>query len=252
MQSASKTYLLAFVSMSLLFFMQFLGLLEFEWLKQQASQIKSWHYRWLLPINQSLLSIHNMWHLRAKLEDLQYRYAEAAAKLAAIDALEHENQELRRLLQSPDRTQGQVVLAAPIVSFAKSSVTVGSNQGVQVGAAVLYQDNMLGILSEVGQRQSEVMLLQNLQTGGIVAKTQRGVMGLVKGNGREILFTEVAADAALEQGELVYTGANASVAAGLLIGRITQIKHDNVATASKIAVIEPLVDFYALAIVEIK
>ncbi len=252
MQSPFKTYVFALISIMALFFMEFLGLLDFLWLKQQANQIKHWHYQWLLPINQSLSSVQNFWRLSAKLEDLQYRYAEAAAQLAAIDALEKENQELRRLLENSNRDREQVIIAAPIVSFAKSSVTVGSNQGAQVGAAVLYQDNLLGILGEVSQRQAEVLLLQNLQTGGIVAKTKQGVMGLVKGNGREIVFTEVAADASLEKGELVYTAANASVEAGLVIGRIEAIRQDNVATASKVAVIEPLVNFYDLAIVEIK
>jgi cell shape-determining protein MreC len=252
MQSSLKQYFLSLMTVMLLFFMEFLGLLDFTWLKHQANQLKHWHYQWLLPINRSLMSVQNFWQLRAKLEDLQYRYAEAAAQLAAIDAIEKENQELRHLLENSNRDRAQVVIAAPIVSFAKSSVTVGSNQGVQVGAAVLYQDNLLGVLGEVSQRQSAVILLQNLQTGGIVAKTKQGVMGLVKGNGREIVFTEVAATAALERGELVYTAANASVEAGLVIGKIGQIRQDNVATASKIAVIEPLVNFYELAIVEIK
>ena len=56
---------------------------------------------------------------------------------------------------------------------------------------------ILGVVEEVSQQQARVLLLKNMLEQGIVAKTESGVMGIVKGDGRNILLTEVASEETL-------------------------------------------------------
>lgn len=252
MMKTHHAYLIALASLFLLFFMEFLDLLHLSGLRYMANQVKAYHYQWLLRASQPFQQFAHFWQLSAKLEDLQYRYAEAAAAISQVESLRAENQELRRLLENTDRSYEQTVISAPLISFATPSVGVGSNQGVQTGAAVLYQDNLLGLITTVEARQAQVSLLHQLLDRGLVVRTNSGTTGLLLGNGREILLTEVPRDVTLNSGELVFTAANPGLGAGLVVGRVGQHKELDEAVATQTVVIEPLVHFYEVALVEIK
>jgi hypothetical protein len=88
--------------------------------------------------------------------------------------------------------------------------------------------------------------------GGIVAETANGVRGLVKGNGRDVLLTEVASATDLTRGELVYTVGQTGVQRGLLLGRISYVVEQNPSQATLTARLEQLVNFYEVSLVEIR
>ncbi len=96
------------------------------------------------------------------------------------------------------------------------------------------------------------MLLSKLNDTYILAETETGVKGIVKGNGREILLTEVKNDQSLEVGQLVFTSSQLGIEKGLLIGRIARVMDENQALAIKTAVVEQLVNFYEASLVEVK
>ena len=193
-----------------------------------------------------------LWKLTSRLEDLQYRYSEAAADLIKIKSLEQENQELRKLLENSDRSYRQVVITSPVISFAQSFIAAGSQSGIKTGSAVLYKDTLLGLIDQVEDRQSSVLLLSKLSDFYILAETETGVKGIIKGNGREVLLTEVKHDEQIEIGQLVFTSSQLGIEKGLLIGRVARVLTDNQAFAVKTAVIEQLVNFYEANLVEIK
>lgn len=193
-----------------------------------------------------------LWKLTSRLEDLQYRYSEAAAGLTKTKSLEQENQELRKLLENTDRSYRQVIVTAPVISFAQSFVAVGSQSGVKPGSAVLYKDTLLGLINQVEERQSSVILLDKLTDVAILAETETGVKGIIKGNGREILLTEIKNDDQLQVGQLVFTSSQLGIEKGLLIGQISKILADNQALATKTAIVEQLINFYETSLVEIK
>ncbi len=245
-------YLFACLLLFVLFFLQFLRLLDLSGLQHLASWWKSQNYLLLQQLGQPLRRLQNFWNLSARLEDLQYRYSEAAATAIQVKSLERENQELRRMLENTDRNYSQVVISAPLVSFAQSFVAAGQRSGVQLGSAVLHQGTLLGLIDQVEERQSRVLLLSRMGERALLAQTNQGVLGLVRGSGREILLTEVPADAELALGDLVYTKAQEGIKEGLLIGRVVKVDRDNKALATQTAAIEQLVDFFAVALVEIQ
>ena len=248
----NKQYLLAFFFVLLLFFLQFLNLLNLTWPSHLANQWKQQNFRILSKLSSPWKRLGLMWNLTASLEDLQYRYSEAAVVFSRVEALEKENQELRRILENSDRSYDQVSIAAPIISFAQTFVAVGAEAGVKPGSAVLYKGTLLGLVGQVAEKQSTVILLNQLFDNSILVKTSKDTKGLVKGNGREIILSEIGVNEPLEVGDLVFTAAALGLEDGLLLGRVSRILTENQALATKTAIIEQLVNFYEVSLVEIK
>lgn len=247
-----RTYLIALFAIFILFFLQFLNFLNLSWPVGLANVWKEKNFQFLQKITSPFKRMTMLWKLSSRLEDLQYRYSETAASLIRIKSLEQENQELRKLLENTDRAYRQVVITAPVVSFAQSFIAAGNQSGIKPGSAVLYKDTLLGLIDQVGERQSSVLLLAKLSDSHILAETETGIKGIIKGNGQEVLLTELKNDEQVEVGQLVFTSSQLGVEKGLLIGRVARIVADNQALAVKTAVIEQLVNFYEANLVEVK
>lgn len=235
-----------------LFFLDFLGVLRLTGLQQAAAWATHQHYQWLQWASAPVSQLRQLWQLRSQLEDLQYRYSEAAAELGRLRQLEEENAALLAMLADEQLETEQMIITAPITSFAQTFVAAGSDQGVREGAAVLASGTLLGLVETVSAKQAQVLLLANMLEGGVVAETATGVRGLVKGNGRDVLLTEVASDANLTRGELVYTVGQTGLSRGLLIGRLAQVLEQNPSQATLTARVEQLVNFYEVSLVTLR
>jgi cell shape-determining protein MreC len=183
---------------------------------------------------------------------LQYRYSEAAAELGKIQTLERENQELRKLLENSDRSYQSALITAPIVSFAQNFIAAGSQAGIRPGSAVLYKGTLLGLIDRVEEKQASVLLLSKLSDTRVWAETETGVTGLIQGNGREILLTEIKHDQSVAVGQLVFTASQVGIEKGLFIGKIARLSTTNQAQAVQTAVIEQIVNFYEVSLVEVR
>jgi len=131
-------------------------------------------------------------------------------------------------------------------------LAIGSDSGLQVGSLVLGEGNLLGIVEEVSQQQARVLLLKNMLEQGIVAKTESGVMGIVKGDGRNILLTEVASEETLNLRERVVTVGQEGIPPDIFIGRIISLKEINPAKSTQEAILQQDVNFYELSLVEVQ
>lgn len=245
-------YLFVGLLLFILFFLEFLNLLNLSGPRSFTNWWKGQNYLLAQEIIRPIIRLRNMWQLSSRLEDLQYRYSEAAAMVAELQTLQQENRELRQLLENTDRSYSQVVISAPVISFAQTLVAAGSNRGVQVGSAVLHQGTLLGLIDRVEEKQSSVVLLSNLRERAILVRTSQDVQGLIRGSGREILLTEIQSDASLSEGDLVFTEAAPGIKAGLLVGRVVKVNRDNQALATQTAVVEQLVSFFEVALVEVQ
>jgi len=247
-----RYYFFILLTIILLAFLEFLALLPLPWLKPLTASWQNANYRLLQLAMQPAQRFLSLWDLSAELLDLQARYATTAAEMVRLQNVEAENQELRLLLENSDRRLGTTIITSPITSFAQTRLPVGSEQGVRVGALVLYRNNLLARVSQVEPKQSQITLLQHLTEGGILAVTEGGVKGLVKGDGWQVLLTEVTSGQTLRPQELVLTAGQEGVEKGLVIGQIQTVQLANPALATITAVVEPLVNFYQLELVELK
>ncbi len=186
-----------------------------------------------------------------RIQDLELKYAVSQAQLSDLAALQAENQALRALLESSTRASGSGVVAAPIVSLTDPAIAAGSEAGVKPGYLVTASGTLLGIVQATGPYQSEISLLSQRDGVLIVARTETGVEGLIKGDGRRVLLTEVPLDQPLEVGQKLVTVGQIGVTPQLFIGQIQSIKADPTA-ATQVAVVDQLVSFYQTVIVEVQ
>lgn len=225
------------------------------WLEQATSGFLQPMYR--VTVNFSQLGIsfwEKVWSFpkaAQKIQDLELRLAESSVKLGELEHLRKENEELRYLLENTDRTAEKVSLVAPVMSLARPALAGGSQQGIEQGSLIFARDTLLGRVSEVGDFSSRVVLLSEKESRSLLAKSEAGDQGVVRGDGQRVLFTEVPLDQPLQVGERVETAGQSDFPAGLFIGRISQIwtkPGDSVQTA----VVEQYVSFYEASLVEVK
>ena len=243
--------LIALLICFLLFFMDFINLFDFSFYQKFIFSWKEKNYQLLQGLISPLHRITHLWNLTSRLEDLQYRYAESSAELSRLKYLEEENQELRKLLENSDRKLAKTIIAAPIISFSQPAVSVGTTDGVREGSAVFFDGNLIGFLRDVNENFSRVELLNQMTDRGILVETESGVKGLLKGDGRNILLTEVSSEATIELNQMVTTLGQEGIDKGLYVGRIRNLRNSNVAAATQVAELEQLINFYELSLVEV-
>jgi rod shape-determining protein MreC len=183
--------------------------------------------------------------------DLEQRYAESSAQLGEMDSLKSENEALRGMLQATDTRLEKRVITTPILSYGHPLVAGGSQDGVQTGQLVLVSQTLVGMVTDVSETQSQVHLLFQEQTQSVVAKTESGVQGLVKGDGKRVLLTEIPVEAEVKVGDRVITSGQAGIPGDIFIGRVASVQAEPQASAQT-AVIEQIVSFYHTQVVEIR
>jgi cell shape-determining protein MreC len=245
-------YFLVIVLLVFIFLLDFLKLLALPGLRRLAIDWQARNYQTILTLTQPVTKLKQFWQLRQKLEDLEYRYREASVQLTELEALREENQALRALLGTTDRALGKKLVTRPISSFAKPVLAVGSDSGLQPGSLVLGEGNLLGVVDNVNQQQARVLLLKNMLDQGVVAKTESGVKGIVKGDGKNILLTEVASEETLKLRERVVTVGQTGIGPDIFIGRIVSLKELNPAKSTQQAILQQDVNFYELSLVEVQ
>ena len=236
----------------LLLFLDFINLFNFSFYQKFIFSWKEKNYQILQTLMSPLHRITHLWNLTSRLEDLQYRYVESSAELSRLKYLEEENQELRKLLENSDRKLEKTIIAAPIISFSQPVVSVGKVDGVSEGSAVFFDGNLLGFLRDVDENFSRVELLNQMTDKGILVETDSGVKALLKGDGRNIILTEVPSDAVIELNQMVITLGQEGIDKGLYVGRVRNLRNSNLAAATQVAELEQLINFYELSLVEVR
>lgn len=202
-------------------------------------------------LNSLMLGFRQQHLLARRIQDLELKLASTYAQMGDFELLEQENQELRELLNSTDRTLNRVFLTQPILSFAQPAVDIPRDADLIEGSAVLIEGTLIGTVAEAKQNVAFINLLWQKDSTPVLAVTSDGIQGMAIGDGRRVLFTEVPIDAELEIGQRVVTAGQSGIEAGLFIGEIRSLASGNSA-AVKTAVLEQYVSFYQSRLVEIR
>lgn len=181
---------------------------------------------------------------------LEIQYSEALAELVRLEAVDKENQELRKLLENTDRTLRKTRVASPLLSLYRPAVSVGSNSEIQVGNGIIVNGVLLGTVAEVNQSTSFISLLHHYEHPPVLVRTDRGAQGITVGTGRVLIMDEISLDMPLELGDTVVTVGQPGLEKDLLVGQVIRIIKEPAAPVKK-AYIEQLVDFYQTRVVEI-
>lgn len=185
-----------------------------------------------------------------KVQMLEARYSEALAQLASLDGLRQENEELRQLLENSDRQDREVVIAAPIVSNLGPTVGAGLEDGVEVGDLVFVSKTLVGRISKVETHFSNVSLLNQKDSIPQVVQTDEGFRGVVKGDGKRIILTEILPDEEPAQESKILTVGQIGVEPGIFVGQVGKLLSSPSDPVKTYALIQ-YVDFYQARVVEI-
>lgn len=227
------------------------------------SQVITGAINWsLLPVKQfwvgGINQVYVVWQNAAKLpksavriQELEQRLAEASASLAELETLRRENDELDFLLTNTDRPSARTVIVAPIIAFAQPAIAAGSQAGIKVGAIVLSRNTLLGQVTKVGSYESQVTLLLEANSQPVLAQTDAGVKGLIVGDGRKVLFTQVPKESVINVGDRIITLGQPQIEQNLPIGRIVKVINEPAASVQS-AIVEQYASFFAAPVVEVR
>lgn len=196
-----------------------------------------------------ILALREQSKAAAKLRELEQAHSQLLAKLVKLEDLVTENNYLRALINSQQQST-KIIITSPITAYGFTSIGVGANQGVSVGRPVLVAKTVIGLISAVTPQQSKVTLLSQMKNELILAKTENGVEGLISGDGKKIIFSEIPSDVKVKIGEKIISVGQSNLPANLLIGTVQKII-DSPTSPTQTAIIEQLVSFYEVPIIEV-
>lgn len=185
-----------------------------------------------------------------KVQMLEYRYSEALAQLSDLQRLQNENRELKALLENTDRKARDTVITSPVVSNIGPTIGVGRVDGIEEGNLVFVAQTLVGRVSKVEEHFSRINLIFQKDFKPLVVETSQGYKGLIKGDGKRAVITEMNADQVPENESRVVTVGQLGIEQGLFIGQIGQdISHPS--DPIKSYVVNQYIDFYQAGVVEV-
>lgn len=130
----------------------------------------------------------------------------------------------------------------------------GENDGIRVGDAVVYKDNLVGKVTQVTLDLSKINLITNTSIS-FTAKTIRGnAVGIIKGEGgKEMIFENVLQSLDLKESDLVLTKGDLDIKgrgypSDLVVGKVISVEKKPSALFQKAEVLS-LLDFSNLSTV---
>ena len=204
--------------------------------KQLRSQLASVLYpvQWLA--NQPITWYHNtqahlseQHQLVQSQKQLQAENARLKTELNQLKGIHHSvdemaaNERLKQLLSLPS-TEANIVHVGIEPFPTHYLLDKGQTHGIKVGQAVVTADGLLGQITSVGSRHSELTLLNNAQTVIPVMVARTGVRSLLYGNleNLELRYFPVSAD--LQKDDvLVTSGMDNVYPAGIPVAKINSI-----------------------------
>ncbi|MGB9743484.1 MAG: rod shape-determining protein MreC [Minisyncoccia bacterium] len=186
--------------------------------------------------------------IKQELEQAHLKNQELLYQIANLQELKKENEELRKALGiNLEKDEYQLILAQLVSSDISRDVILinkGKRHGVVGGSPVITSQKVLiGRISQVYDRFSEVILISNKKSSFDAKIMAKEIYGLVKGKDNfEVYLDLIPKDAEIAEGDLVVTAALSGFSpADLLVGEIKSVKRSDV-EAFQQAEIKPLFD----------
>src|SRR5215472_8055150 len=184
--------------------------------------IRVWTVNAITPFERALVGtghfFGNTWrnyidlrYVRRQNRELQEEVARMRMEQVRLKATADQTQRLRVLLDFKDRYVGQT-LAAEIIGTSGSdllrTITIdkGSRAGVKAGMAVITPDGIIGKVKEVAYLSSQVLLINDRESGAGVILEDSRLRGILHGVGLgDLQVSDIMSDEKVDIGEHVVT-----------------------------------------------
>lgn len=191
-------------------------------------------------------------NLRRQLAEVTEERDRLLAENARLKELSNEVETLRQQLKFQESRPDLTYLTAGVISRDPQSrekfvvINRGSDDGIQVGMAVVSPNFLVGQVIDVEPNRAKVLLVidSGFQTGGRLqnVRAEGVVYGLWQEGGR-VEMRHIPYDVNIDDKEIVVTsGKTAGVPEGLVVGRVMEIRKNQAQNETVVEVL-PLVNF---------
>jgi rod shape-determining protein MreC len=199
---------------------------------------------------------YGLWQAQVDNQALRQQISRLRAELAANEEIRQENLRLHQLLRIKERAEPLDLLVAQVISttstplFRSVRLDRGRADGLELGAAVLHQDGLVGRVALLGESYADVLLLVDSNSSADVLVQRSRARARLRGQGGDSsLGLEVqylARTAEVQPGDVLITsGLGNSFPKGLRVGRVTAVSQRAFGLYQQ-ATVEPAVDFHRL------
>ncbi len=191
--------------------------------------------RVLVPIEQVFYSASSavrapvesvrFWYIGSqRVADLERQVATLSVDAARVLQLEEENEAMRVMLGAPLPASWKFIPAPVIGTGEMFSIGAGEEQGVLVGDAVVWEETLLGVVTNVSGRKSSVRLLTDPETNISVYAPRTGAEGVVVGKfGSQAMVSQILQKKELEKGDVFLTSGAIGAPRGLVVGKVSEV-----------------------------
>lgn len=172
-----------------------------------------------------------------EVKKLQAQNADLQRQLVHLQEVQNDNKALRDQFETttiattrllPSHIIGMPAFVPGIAGAEELILDKGKADGVKKGQAVVYKDSLIGIVKDVTDRASRVILLSNKASLFTAQTNGTNALGVVKGlgNGQMVLDNVVLSDS-LQIGDSVVTKGDVSgstIPQGLIVGKIISVE----------------------------
>lgn len=151
-------------------------------------------------------------------------------KLAELDKLRKENEDLRQQLGIAKEKGSQKLMLAYVLSTSRFfTIDKGEDDGVAVGNIVVFKNILIGKVTVSSKRTSRILLPVEPDSVIEVKTLQTGARGLVKGKGENMILSDVILSENLSEGDSIATIGDVDekglgIRPGVLVGKIENIR----------------------------
>lgn len=171
--------------------------------------------------------IYNLRSAAQKNRALRQQLAQLLSENANLKREISETQSLLSQNQHLDPRVYNLTAARPIGLDRYLRIDKGTNSGIKVGQAVVYNDNYVGKVVQASEKNANIQLLTDPDLK--VAAFSQGLEGKAKGVligqfGVELLMDKILHEEKISSGDLLYSeGTEGYLPRGLILGRVTQV-----------------------------
>lgn len=208
-------------------------------------------------INSAKNFVWEMSSYKEENEKLVERVNELERESKDVAQYREENERLQKLLELKSNTKDYTTVAASVIAYSSNNwydtleINKGTLNGVHEGNCVVSSDGVVGKVTAAGPNWATVSSIINTGSAIGVKVTRNGSLGIVEGDSelseqRKCKMTFADSGTNLIVGDLLETSGSAGIyPPGYYIGKITEVKADNMGTLNY-AIVEPAVDFSQL------
>jgi rod shape-determining protein MreC len=203
-----------------------------------------WHrYIALIDVRDANLLLHEE---VARLTQVNQNLTEQMQQLEALKRL----MAVRAQNEGVPMVHAQVIAASPSALFRSIRIDRGRQDGLELGAAVVGHEGVVGRVAALGRTSADVMLLIDANSSADVLVQRTRARARVRGRGADTDFSldaqYLGRVADVEPGDLLVTGGlGRTFPKGLAVGRVTGIERRAFGLYQR-AIVEPSVDFTRL------